>query len=77
ASPAPQAMAIPASPPIDAEEGPFADYEQIAVLLSDDGGPRETIVDAIVARGSSIIGSALAAPAPAATKGPKGPPPPS
>lgn len=68
---APQAMVMLASSPIDADEGSFADYEQIAVLLSDDGWPRETIVDAIVALESFIIGSALDALAPADNMAPK------
>lgn len=62
---APEAMVILATSPIDADEGSFADYEQIARLLSDDGWPTDTIVDAIVALESFIIGSALDALAPA------------
>ncbi len=62
---APEAMVMLATSPIDADEGSFADYEQIARLLSDDGWPTDTIVDAIVALESFIIGSALDALAPA------------
>jgi AcrR family transcriptional regulator len=62
---APEAMVMLATSPIDADEGSFADYEQIARLLSDDGWPTATIVDAIVALESFIIGSALDALAPA------------
>lgn len=62
---APQAMVMLATSPIDADEGSFADYEQIARLLADDGWPTDTIVDAIVALESFIIGSALDALAPA------------
>lgn len=54
-----------ATSPIDADEGSFADYDQIARLLAHDGWPTETIVDAIVALESFIIGSALDALAPA------------
>jgi AcrR family transcriptional regulator len=61
---APEAMVILATSPIDADEGSFADYEQIARLLADDGWPTDTIVDAIVALESFIIGSALDALAP-------------
>ena len=62
---APEAMVMLATSPIDADEGSFADYEQIARLLADDGWPTVTIVDAIVALESFIIGSALDALAPA------------
>ncbi|MGW9157283.1 TetR/AcrR family transcriptional regulator [Microbacterium sp. NPDC055665] len=62
---APEAMVMLATSPIDADEASFADYEQIARLLSDDGWPTDTIVDAIVALESFIIGSALDALAPA------------
>ncbi|KQY77962.1 hypothetical protein ASD13_04720 [Microbacterium sp. Root1433D1] len=62
---APEAMVMLATSPIDADEGSFADYEQIARLLSADGWPIDTIVDAIVALESFIIGSALDALAPA------------
>ena len=62
---APEAMVMLATSPIDADEGSFADYEQIARLLADDGWPTDTIVDAIVALESFIIGSALDALAPA------------
>lgn len=56
---APEAMVMLATSPIDADEGSFADYEQIARLLAADGWPTDTIVDAIVALESFIIGSAL------------------
>ncbi len=62
---APEAMVMLATSPIDADEGSFADYEQIARLLAADGWPTDTIVDAIVALESFIIGSALDALAPA------------
>ena len=62
---APEAMVMLATSPIDADEGSFADYEQIARLLADDDWPTATIVDAIVALESFIIGSALDALAPA------------
>jgi AcrR family transcriptional regulator len=62
---APEAMVMLATSPIDADEGSFADYDQIARLLAHDGWPTETIVDAIVALESFIIGSALDALAPA------------
>ncbi|WP_136041228.1 MULTISPECIES: TetR/AcrR family transcriptional regulator [unclassified Microbacterium] len=62
---APEAMVMLATSPIDADEASFADYEQIARLLTDDGWPTDTIVDAIVALEAFIIGSALDALAPA------------
>lgn len=62
---APEAMVMLATSPIDADEGSFADYEQIARLLAADSWPTDTIVDAIVALESFIIGSALDALAPA------------
>lgn len=61
---APEAMVMLATSPIDADETSFADYEQIARLLADDGWPRDTILDGIVALESFIIGSALDALAP-------------
>lgn len=64
---APEAMVMLATSPIDADEGSFADYDQIARLLAHDGWPTETIVDAIVALESFIIGSALDALAPPIT----------
>lgn len=69
---APEAMVMLATSPIDADEGSFADYEQIALLLADDGWPDDTILDAIVALESFIIGSALDALAPADNMSPKG-----
>lgn len=68
---APQAMVMLATSPIDADEGSFADYERIALLLSDDGWPEETVVDAIVALESFIIGSALDALAPSDNMSPQ------
>ncbi|WEK61139.1 MAG: helix-turn-helix domain containing protein [Candidatus Microbacterium colombiense] len=68
---APEAMVMLAMSPIDADEASFADYEQIARLLTDDGWPTETIVDTIVALESFIIGSALDALAPADNMSPQ------
>lgn len=68
---APEVMVMLATSPIDADEGSFADYEQIARVLEADDWPRETIVDAIVALESFIIGSALDALAPADNMSPR------